>query len=194
MAPKTVRQAWERSTRRYILLLAMPALLAACTTEPPAVLAHQTAPARFIPEVARASAIDRAMAEIALTRSQNADVHGFANHVLADTRTQDAQLESLAKVDGIPFAAELSPLDRGDIEDLRGIRRDRFDMEYADFASRHGQQAVRLYDLAAQHSASPPVVEYAQATEPAIVRRFEAADRLFNAVRTDSYAIIFDSK
>jgi putative membrane protein len=177
------------------LLFTLTACLAACALPPPTLEQSRLAsPAGFIPEAARENAAQRALAEIALHRSVNADVRRFANGVVAETDAEASRLQGLAKPWGLSATATLSPVDQGDIQDLKGIAPDRLDMEYADIASRHGQQAVRLYTLAARDSASPQIVAYAKTGEPLMVRRYEAAYSLFNLVRTDFYAIFFDSK
>jgi predicted outer membrane protein len=127
--------------------------------------AARVTPQSFAADLVQHRMMEKAMANLAVTRSATPEVRDFARTILTAAKADDAELQAFAKAEGVAFQAPLSAQNEAELADLQGLATGPFDKYYADYAARLDQDTL-LTDSLATYSDTPAVAAYARGHEP----------------------------
>jgi putative membrane protein len=146
--------------------------------EPPQALAED-APLTAQTFVIRAAIVDisqKDLAELALRRSQDAAIKSFARRMLNEHRRQHEKLRAVAADSRIALPGMADKKHEDLKESLKRAAPDEFDADYVKAIVAGHDQAVALFDAAAQSKTlTQPLQRYAIATLPTIRNHRNAA-------------------
>lgn len=86
------------------------------------------------------------LAQLALKKSQNADVKKFAQTMITDHTKANNELKSLAAKKNITLPTDVSSSQKDTMEDLSGLSGAEFDKEYVDTMVSDHESAVELFE------------------------------------------------
>ena len=162
------RYATLRSASLWLLLSATP-LLAAPRID------TQT----FVEQAVAARVAETEAAQLALRRSQSADVKDFAQQVIDHHPRENADLQTFARTHQIslPGDAELQARAKSQLQELYG---DDFDALYADLQARNYETSVALFNQAAEQG-DEELQAFARAKLPVLKHHLQTARMLTRA-------------
>lgn len=162
------KYATLRSASLWLLLSATP-LLAAPRVD------TQT----FVEQAVVARIAETEAAQLALRRSESADVKDFAQQVIDHHPRENADLQTFARTRqvNLPADAELMKRSKPLLQQLSG---DNFDARYADLQARNYENAVDLFNQAAEQG-DAELQAFARAKLPVLKHHLQAARMLTRA-------------
>jgi putative membrane protein len=114
--------------------------------------------------------------KVALEKTENARVRGFAQQMVEDHTKTNQELASLAAAKGIDPPTEPSSAQRAEIRQLSGQRGDDFDMRYVEVLGIQAHQdTINLFHTAATQVQDPELKAFAKKTLPALQHHLEMA-------------------
>jgi putative membrane protein len=141
-------------------------------------MAPQQQDVTFVQKAAAAGDKEVALGNLALGRSQNVAVDGFAQEMVTDHTQAGQKLMALAKAGSIEVPAapseEQVAMDAG-LSDLKGKA---FDRAYADMMVKDHEEAVALFETEAATGSDPALQAFAQDTLPTLRTHLEHARTL----------------
>lgn len=123
---------------------------------------------KFMMQAASSDMMEIATSNMALQKSQNADVRRFAQMMIDDhTKTSD-QLKSIAATKNVTLPADMDAKHRAMADKLSGLSGDKFDMEYMKGQVKAHEAAVKLFQSESNKGTDADVKGFAAATLPAL--------------------------
>jgi putative membrane protein len=141
-----------------------------------------TNPARnqysFVTSAGQAGLAEVALANIALAKSQNADVKAFARMMIDDHTKAGDELKALSAQKKYDFPTEASMAQKAVAANLEKLTGAAFDKEYAKVAVSDHEGAVKLFSAQAKTGADADMKTWAAATLPTLQMHLQKAQEL----------------
>jgi putative membrane protein len=123
---------------------------------------------KFMMQAASSDMMEIATSNMALQKSQNADVRRFAQMMIDDHTKTSEQLKSIAATKNVTLPAEMDSKHRAMADKLAGVSADRFDMEYMKMQVKAHEAAVKLFQTESNKGTDADVKGFAAANLPAL--------------------------
>lgn len=138
---------------------------------------------KFMMQAASSDMMEIATSNMALQKSQNADVRRFAQMMIDDhTKTSD-QLKSIAATKNVTLPAEMDSKHRAMVDKLSGVSADKFDMEYMKMQVKAHEAAVKLFQTESNKGTDADVKGFAAANLPALQMHLNMARTMSNGMK-----------
>jgi len=133
----------------------------------------------FMRKAAIAGQFEIQTSEVAKTRGTQPQIKSFADMMLTDHRRMAAELRALAKTKGVKLPAQLDAEHNGKLRKLQGaVNGKEFDEAYADLMEDSHDEAVDLFQTAADGADDPEVRALAAKALPTLKSHSEHAEKL----------------
>jgi putative membrane protein len=140
-----------------------------------------TADAKFMMTAYEDGEAEIALADLAVTKSESADVKAFANKIKTDHKQADGELQELAGKKNMTLAETPSPTaqtdERKTTDRLQKLSGADFDRAYANTMVGDHRKAVTEFEKASK-STDPDVREFADKTLPVLKDHLQRAENL----------------
>ncbi|HEX9963129.1 MAG TPA: DUF4142 domain-containing protein [Pyrinomonadaceae bacterium] len=123
---------------------------------------------KFMMQAASSDMMEIATSNMALQKSQNAEVRRFAQMMVDDHTKTSAQLKSIAATKNVTLPAEMDSKHRAMADKLAGVSGDKFDMEYMKMQVKAHEAAVKLFRTESDKGTDADVKGFAAANLPAL--------------------------
>jgi putative membrane protein len=164
------------------LLLASGSAIAQNTTPPSSVDQIQPAnivtPQDFANKAGPAGLFEIQSSQLALQKSQNADIKAFAQKMIDDHTKAADDLKAAAAKDGVTVPATLDADGTTNLQKLQGAKAADFDALYVQLQTDAHLAAVALYAGYAQNGAAGAIKDHATATLPTLKMHYEMVLKL----------------
>lgn len=137
----------------------------------------------FLENAAQAGHLEVEGSKLALQKSSNAEIKGFAQKMIDDHGKAGQKLAELAKKKGYDAPTEPSLVQQAKLKTL-DLRGDGFDKAYAESigVSAH-EDAVKLFQQAANDAKDPDIKQFATETLPTLEQHLQMAKTLEQSVK-----------
>jgi len=133
----------------------------------------------FVEQAAQSDMYELAAARIALTKSQSAEIKGFAQEMIAAHGATSSKLKQLVSAGGMPpLPTALDDRRSGLIDTLQKAAPDTFDEVYLDQQTQAHREALGLMDSYATHGDDAGLKSFAAETKPKIQMHLESVSKL----------------
>ncbi len=134
----------------------------------------------FVPNAAMSDMYEIQAADIALAKSQNAQVKELATMIKADHTASSEKMKSLVPTaaPGVALPTELDQRRKGLIDNLNSATPAQFDMVYVDQQIAAHQEALTLLRGFADNTEAPQLAEHARMTIPKIEAHLQKAQQI----------------
>jgi putative membrane protein len=145
---------------------------------------HKSAAMNVTPQsfASQAAVIGKAeieLGQLALQKSQDADVRAYAQRMVKDHTAADAKLKKIASKDNITLPTALDAEHQAVKQKLAGLQGDAFDREYKQQMEKGHEKAVALFQSASQTQQMPQdLKEFAASTLSTLEDHREQAQEL----------------
>ncbi|MBV0893341.1 DUF4142 domain-containing protein [Paracoccus sp. Z118] len=129
----------------------------------------------FVNQAASGGLFEVQSSELALQRSQNADVQEFANQMITDHTANNEELAAVAQAQNLTVPAELAGPHAEMMQSLQDAEGDAFDAAYIQNQVTAHETAVTLYQTYADGGDNEALVAYAQKSLPVLQQHLEHA-------------------
>ena len=142
---------------------------------------------KFLHTAERSLIRQNTFAQIAIQRSRNASIQAFATKVSNDMSVALTELKDLMKAKHMEEPAGFaSEVHSESAERLRNASDDAIDHEFVSLMAAEQQDAVRIFDSAAQTAADPDVRNYAKRVLPSLQADYDKVTDLQKKLATPS--------
>ena len=131
----------------------------------------------FVTKAAHDGMTEVEVGKLALTRSNDQAIRGFAQKMIDDHGKANAELESIASAKGVTPPKKLDAEHQAMVNTLKAIPADRFDAEYAQHMNMDHAKAIALFEKATRAD-DPQLAAFAQKTLPTLKQHKELAAKL----------------
>ncbi|HEX8251976.1 MAG TPA: DUF4142 domain-containing protein [Thermoanaerobaculia bacterium] len=118
------------------------------------------------------------LANLALQRSENAQVKAFAQRMLTDHTKSNAELSQLATAKGLVLPAELAGTHQQGLEHLQGLSAAEFDRAYMQHMVSDHNTALQLFQNGAAQATDPEIKAFATRTLPILQEHARMAQQV----------------
>ncbi|WP_122469046.1 DUF4142 domain-containing protein [Brevundimonas lutea] len=134
----------------------------------------------YVPNAAEGDMYEIAAADIALEKSQNADVRRLAEMIKTDHTAASERFKSLVPqaAPDVTLPSELDERRQGMLDNLRSASADEFDRVYIDQQIAAHNEAVTLHRGFSDNTDAPQLAEHARTVLPKIEAHLEMAEGL----------------
>ena len=147
------------------------------TTQTP--MARTLTPQFFATQAAATGRLEIELGKLAMQQTQNPAVRSYAQRMVADHQALSAKLQKLASAQQLEMPQALDPEHQELKEKLSGLRGAAFDREYAREVAKGHDQAVALFEAAAQAAQMPSELQqFADETLPMLKEHMHRAHEL----------------
>ncbi|MFN4040261.1 MAG: DUF4142 domain-containing protein [Brevundimonas sp.] len=138
----------------------------------------------YVPNAAMGDMYEIQAADIALERSQNAQIRELAQMIKADHTAASAAMKPLAAqaAPDVEIPAELDQRRQGLIDNLRSASAEAFDRTWIDQQVAAHQEALTLHRGFSDNTDAPALAEHARTVTPKIEAHLQGAERLQSAL------------
>jgi putative membrane protein len=174
-------------------LFGASALKAQNSTTPPdstqasAKISHRAK--EFLKEAGQANQTELAAANVALSKSQNAQVKDLANMMLTDHQKNFAQVQSLAQTYGVTLETGLDMMNQHEVNRLQKANDANFDKDYTKMMLKDHVKVIKRFKKAALEIEEPNIKQYAQETLPALRHHLQKSEEAARSVGVDDATI-----
>jgi putative membrane protein len=160
---------------KSILLLA----LAGASSAALAADAEKTPPnlSTFVSKAGQDGMTEVEAGKLALSKSSDPAIRGFAQRMVADHGRANTQLTALATAKGVTPPKKLDAEHQAMVNALEATPADQFDREYAQHMNMDHSKAIALFESASKAS-DPQLAEFARKTLPTLKEHKELAEKL----------------
>lgn len=135
------------------------------------------APAAFVNMAAQAGMTEVEAGKVALAKSKNPEIRGFAQRMVDDHGSANRELASLAKAKGIDTPRQLDAEHQAVVDALRARSGADFDAAYSRHMAMDHDKAIALFEGASK-SPDPEFAGFAQKTLPTLQEHKQLASQL----------------
>ena len=165
-------------------------VLALAAASSPAVLgadADTTAPnlPTFVNDAAMAGMTEVEVGKLALEKSKDPAIRGFAQRMVTDHTKNNAELATIAKAKGLTPPATLDAEHQAMVSSMKSASGAEFDQQYSMHMNMDHSKALALFEGASQ-STDKDVAKFAKKTIPTLKEHKKMAEKLPGAARTGS--------
>lgn len=132
-------------------------------------------PVDFVTKAAQGDMLEVKLAQLALKKSKNAEVRGFATRMITDHSKSEKELKVVAGKSHIRLPLKLDDDHRDKLNDF-AKKGDSFDKDYIGFMADDHKDDVALYDDFAKNGQEPKLKEFAGKTLPVLVKHKDLVD------------------
>lgn len=141
-----------------------------------AALQQQLSAAQFVDHAANSNMFEIQSSQLALNKSQNDEIHKFAQRMV-DDHTQAAQkLKAAAKHDTVPSSLDKDHAQK--LTQLQNATADSFDRVYVQLQLNGHQQAVGLFQSYSQHGSDNDLKQFAANTLPTLRDHLQSIEHI----------------
>jgi putative membrane protein len=164
-------------TRKLMTVVAAGAMT--CAGAALAAGAEDTPPAPkvFVDKAAQAGLVEVELGKVALAKSQNAEVRGFAQRMVTDHTQANAELEGIAKTKGLDVPKRLDAEHQAMVTKLQAKSGAEFDAEYSRHMNMDHTKAISLFE-AGSKAVDVDIAKFAQKTLPVLKEHKKLAQKL----------------
>lgn len=137
----------------------------------------------FVTLAGQAGMAEIALANMALSKSQNEDVRQFAQRMIAEHSHYNDELKALAAAKTYEFPADVNETQKTIAENLSRLPSAAFDKEYVKAAVADHSAAEGLFTAEAKSGADPEVKAWAAGALPGIKIQLQKAEALSSKVK-----------
>ena len=142
---------------------------------------------KFLDTAERSQIRQNTLAQLAIQRSRNPSIQAFATKVTNDMSVALTELKDLMKAKHMTEPTEFAAQVHSEsAERLRNASGEAFDHEFVSLMTAEQQDAVRMFDSAAQTAADPDVRNYAKRVLPALQTDYDKVTDLQTQLATRS--------
>jgi len=157
-------------------------LLLALTSASSAVLAadaESTPPnlPTFVSKAAQAGMTEVEVGKLALEKSKDPAIRGFAQKMVADHSKANSELAQLATAKGVTPPRKLDAEHQAMVNSFRTVPAGDFDRQYSQHMNMDHAKAIALFESASQ-AEDPQIAEFAQKTLPTLKVHKQLAEKL----------------
>ena len=127
----------------------------------------------FVNQAASGGLFEVQSSELALQKSQDANVQEFAKQMITDHTANNQELIATAQVEGLTVPTQISSPQAELMQSIQGAEGDAFDTAYVQAQTTAHETAVTLYQTYAQGGDNQALVAYAQKSLPALQQHLE---------------------
>lgn len=127
----------------------------------------------FVNQAASGGLFEVQSSELALQKSQDANVQEFAKQMVADHTANNQELIATAQAEGLTVPTQISSPQAELMQTIQGAEGDAFDTAYVQAQTTAHETAVTLYETYAQGGDNQALVAYAQKSLPALQQHLE---------------------
>ena len=142
----------------------------------------------FIKETAACNNKEIALAELAKTKSENAEIKKMADHIRKDHTEANTKLQTIARKHGVMIGETSDTKQQRDIAKFQKLSGAQFDQEYAKEMLRGHQKTIAKFEQAAKGTDSD-LQSYVQETLPKLREHLQHAKTAAKAVGVDDETI-----
>ena len=142
----------------------------------------------FIKETAACNNKEIALAELAKTKSENAEIKKMADHIRKDHTEANTKLQTIARKHGVTIGETSDTKQQRDIAKFQKLSGAQFDQEYAKEMLRGHQKTIAKFEQAAKGTDSD-LQSYVQETLPKLREHLQHAKTAAKAVGVDDETI-----
>ena len=129
----------------------------------------------FIEKAAMTDLAERQMAQLALTKASSADVKQYAQKMMEDHTRTTQELTPIAQQKDVQPPRQLDSKHQAMLDRLEKLSGPEFDREYMEIQAQAHQQAVELFQRAAQQAGDKEIQAFAKKTTPALQQHLTEA-------------------
>lgn len=127
----------------------------------------------FVNQAASGGLFEVQSSELALQKSQDANVQEFAKQMITDHTANNQELIATAQAEGPTVPTQISSPQAELMQTIQGAEGDAFDTAYVQAQTTAHETAVTLYQTYAQGGDNQALVAYAQKSLPALQQHLE---------------------
>lgn len=127
----------------------------------------------FVNQAASGGLFEVQSSELALQKSQDANVQEFAKQMITDHTANNQELMATAQAEGLTVPTQISSPQAELMQTIQGAEGDAFDTAYVQAQTTAHETAVTLYQTYAQGGDNQALVAYAQKSLPALQQHLE---------------------
>jgi putative membrane protein len=146
-------------------------------TEDPSASAAGT-PSDFIVNAAQTDMLEIEAGKLASEKAQSPQVKKFAQMLVRDHGQASKELQQIAQQKGVQVPQSLPPDKQQSLQKLEGMSGTEFDRTFAQEMVNGHQQAVQMYEQAAQSAQDPEVRSFAEEKLPTLREHLKMAQAL----------------
>jgi putative membrane protein len=143
----------------------------------------------FIKHAANGNNKEIALAELATTKSQNAEIKEFAEHIRKDHTEANTKLKPIAQKNGVTINETSDAKQQRVLAKFQNLSGAQFDQEYAKEMLRDHQKTIAKFEQTAKEARDSDVQQYAQETLPKLREHLQHAKTAAKAVGVDEETI-----
>ena len=128
----------------------------------------------FLIEAARGGLAEVELGKIASTKAANAEVKQFAEMMVKDHSSANAELKDIASKKGVTLPAQMDPAHQAKIEELRGKVGAEFDRSYIEAMVEAHEKDVAEFERQSTSASDPEVKAFAAKTLPVLKKHLES--------------------
>lgn len=132
----------------------------------------------FVNNAASGGMFEVQSSELALERSQNAGIQGFAQQMVADHTPNNEELKTIAEAEGLTVPTEIMGPMAEHMEAVQAAEGEAFDAAYAEHQVAAHETAVELYQGYAEGGDNDALKAYAEKSLPVLQKHLEDAQGL----------------
>ena len=127
----------------------------------------------FVNQAASGGLFEVQSSELALQKSQDANVQEFAKQMITDHTANNQELIATAQAEGLTVPTQIPSPQAELMQTIQGAEGDAFDTAYVQAQTTAHETAVTLYQTYAQGGDNQALVAYAQKSLPALQQHLE---------------------
>jgi putative membrane protein len=139
----------------------------------------------FVNDAAQAGMTEVEAGKIALSKSRDPAIRGFAQRMVADHGKANVELAALARSKGITAPAQLDAEHQAMVNTMKATADSDFDQDYAQHMNMDHSKALALFEGASQ-STDADVAAFAKKTIPTLQVHKRMAEKLPSAMQSGS--------
>lgn len=139
----------------------------------------------FVSQAAQAGMTEVEVGKLALTKSQDPAIRGFAERMVKDHSAANSELAALAQGKGIPAPKALDAQHQAMVKALESAPAAEFDKEYSRHMNMDHSKAIALFEGASQ-APDKDMAEFAKKTLPTLKEHKKLAEKLPGAAKSGS--------
>jgi len=139
----------------------------------------------FVNDAAQAGMTEVEVGKLALTKSKDPAIRGFAQRMIADHTKANNELAAIAKAKGVMAPAKLDAEHQAMVATLKSTSNEDFDRDYAEHMNMDHSKAIALFEGASK-SDDAEVAAFATKTLPTLEVHKRMAEKLPGAMKTGS--------
>ena len=143
----------------------------------------------FLKEAYAGNAAEVKLAEVAETKSDNAQVKQFASTLKQDHQQANEKLQPIAQAHGVTVSDTLDPKDQKAVDRLQKLSGSDFDKEYTKAMLKDHKKDIGEYEKAAAQIKEADVKQYAQDTLPTLQEHLKDGQQAAQAAGVDPATI-----